>query len=133
MAYRWEHTDAALSAQLELEDEGAPGTVEPGHAAVRFTNPATAGDCLSTIRCEMHRYRPGAATAAHRVVGTAVWQVFDGTGTVTVADQRYDVGKGDLFAVPSWAPLSVHTSGGLDAFRFSDDPVYEALGLSRTG
>ena len=32
MAYRWEHTDAALAAQLELEDEGHPGVVEPGHA-----------------------------------------------------------------------------------------------------
>ena len=44
MAYRWEHTDAALAAQLELEDEGHAGVVEPGHAVVRFTNPATAGD-----------------------------------------------------------------------------------------
>lgn len=59
MAFRWEHTDAALAAQLELETDGHPGVVEPGHAVVRFTNPATAGDCLSTIRCEMHRQRNG--------------------------------------------------------------------------
>jgi gentisate 1,2-dioxygenase len=39
-AYRCEHTDAALRDQLDLE-EGQQGVVEPGHAAVRYTNPAT--------------------------------------------------------------------------------------------
>jgi len=132
MAYRWEHTDAALAAQLELEREGYPGVVEPGHAVVRFTNPATAGDALSTMRTEMHRLRAGARTATTRTVGSAVWQIFDGSGTVTVGDRRYEVATGDLFAVPSWAPLAVETADGLDAFRFSDEPVYEAIGLART-
>jgi len=119
-AYRWEHTDAALAAQLEL-----------GHAVVRFTNPATAGDCLSTIRCEMHRLRAGTSTALTRTAGSSVWQVFEGSGTVTIGEERYEAGRGDLFAVPSWAGFSMTTDGGLDAFRFSDDPVFEALGLSR--
>jgi gentisate 1,2-dioxygenase len=132
MAYRWEHTDAALSAQLELEDEGHPGVLEPGHAAVRFTNPATAGDALPTIRCEMHRLRPGSQTAVTRVVGSAVWQVFEGTGTVRIDAETYEVAKGDLFAVPSWALLSIATPSGLDAFRFSDEPVFAAIGLART-
>ncbi|MGH3948183.1 MAG: cupin domain-containing protein [Pseudonocardiaceae bacterium] len=131
MAYRWEHTDAGLSAQLELEEEGHLATVEPGHAAVRFTNPTTGKDALRTIRIEMHRYRAGTETAGVRVVGSAVWQVFEGSGVVHIADQRYELAKGDLFAVPSWAPLRVVTADGLDAFRFSDEPVYEALGLSR--
>jgi len=53
-------------------------------------------------------------------------------GTVSVGDERYEVGTGDLFAVPSRAPLTITTDSGPDAFRFSDDPVYEALGLART-
>ena len=131
-AYRWEHTDAALRAQLELEQEGQPGVVEPGHAVVRFTNPATAGDCLSTIRCEMHRLRPGARTAITRTAGSAVWQVFEGAGSVSVGNETYDVAAGDVFAVPSWAPLTIRTDAGFDAFRFSDEPVFAALGLTRT-
>jgi gentisate 1,2-dioxygenase len=135
MAYRWAHTDAALTAQLELEAEGHPGVISPGHAVVRFTNPATAGDCLSTIRCEMHRLAPGARSRTRRVVGSAVWQAFSGSGVVTVgsepAAERFEVAKGDLFAVPSWAALTIESGEGLDAFRFSDDPVYEALGLAR--
>jgi gentisate 1,2-dioxygenase len=132
MAYRWEHTDAALAAQLELEAEGHPGVVSPGHAVVRFTNPATARDALSTIRTEMHRLAPGTRTPTTRTAGSAVWQVFDGSGVVTVGAERYEVATGDLFAVPSWAPVTIEAGGGLDAFRFSDDPVFEALGLART-
>ncbi len=136
-AFRWGHTDAALTAQLELEQEGAPGVFSPGHAIVRFSNPATGGDALSTIRTEMHRLAPGARSLTTRVVGSGVWQVFSGSGVVTVGGERYEVVAGDLVAVPSWAPVAIETasdidSGGLDLFRFSDDPVYEALGLART-
>jgi gentisate 1,2-dioxygenase len=80
----------------------------------------------------MHRLQPGSRTAVTRVAGSAVWQVFDGAATVRVDDEIYEVGQGDLFAVPSWAPVSLSTEGGVDAFRFSDEPVFAALGLART-
>jgi gentisate 1,2-dioxygenase len=135
LAYRWEHTDRALADQLDLEREGFPGVVEPGHAVVRFTHPGTGRDVLPTIRAEMHRVRRGAETAPRREVGSSVFQVFDGSGTVTVGGTSWTVGRGDLFVVPSWQPLSVRSeaggsdsdSGALDLFRFSDTPIFEAL------
>jgi gentisate 1,2-dioxygenase len=135
LAYRWEHTDRALADQLELESEGFPGVVEPGHAVVRFTDPSTGGDVLPTIRTEMHRVRRGAETAARREVGSSVYQVFDGSGVVTVGPLAWTVTRGDLFVVPSWQPLSIRSeagssdsdSGALDLFRFSDTPIFEAL------
>lgn len=139
LAYRWVHTDAALADQLELEAAGYPGVVEPGHAAVRFTNPATGADVLPTIRAELHRVRAGSETAPVREVGSSVYQVFDGSGRVTVGEHCWSVGRGDLFAVPSWVRFSVvsqaspsdSASGALDLFRFSDTPVFEALRLHR--
>jgi len=131
MAYRWAHTDEALREQLSCAAAGHDATVEAGHAAVRFTNPATGADALRTIRTEMHRVEAGVRTAGVRHVGSAVWQVFGGTGVVRVADQSYEVATGDLFAVPSWARVSIEATSDLDAFRFSDEPVYEALGLAR--
>ena len=139
LAYRWEHTDRALADQLALEAEGFGGTVEPGHAAVRFTDPATGADVLPTIRAEMHRIARGARTAPARETGASVWQVFDGSGTVTVGEATWAVTRGDLFVVPSWQPFSARSeagpddsdSGALDLFRFSDSPVFEALGLNR--
>jgi gentisate 1,2-dioxygenase len=131
MAYRWEHTDAALRNQLELEDEGAPGVVEPGHAAVRFTHPGTGGDIMPTLRAEVHRLRAGARTATRRETGSSVVQVFEGRGTVQVADREWQVERGDLFVVPAWQSLTVSAETELDLFRFSDTPVLERLGLYR--
>jgi gentisate 1,2-dioxygenase len=140
LAYRWATTDTALRDQLELEAEGFPGVVGPGHAVVRFTNPATGGDVLPTIRAEMHRLAPGRDSKPLREVGSSVFQVFDGTGRVTVGDQAWSVQRGDMFVVPSWTPWSVESDAGqegsdssaLDLFRFSDAPIFDALHLSRS-
>jgi len=130
-AYRWEHTDRALRDQLALEREGYAGVVEPGHAAVRFTNPSTGGDVMPTMRAEFHRLRPGAETAARREVGSSVYQVFDGSGTVRVGESEWTAAHGDLFVVPSWQPLTLATDEGLDLFRFSDTPIFDRLHQSR--
>lgn len=126
-AYRWEHTDAALTDQLSLEDGGHPGTLEPGHAAVRFVDPQTGGDVLPTIRAEMHRVRAGVSTSARREVGSSVWQVFQGVGEVRVGDRAWVVSHGDLVVVPSWHHWQVVADTELDLFRFSDAPVMEAV------
>ena len=74
-----------------------------------------------------------------REVGSSVYQVFDGTGRVTVGEHSWTVQRGDLFVVPSWQPLSIRSessasdsdSGALDLFRFSDTPIFEKLNLYR--
>jgi gentisate 1,2-dioxygenase len=132
MAYRWAHTDAALASQLELEDEGHPGVVEPGHAAIRFTNPTTGGDALTTMRTEMHRLRAGTPTARTRTSASSVWQVFDGTGTVTLDGECHRLQRGDVIAVPAWTEFMLQADDPLDLFAFSDAPVFEKLNLLRT-
>ena len=134
LAYRWADTDRALAEQLALEAEGHAATLSPGHAAVRFSNPTNGRDVLPTMRCEMHRLRAGAASRSTREVGSSVWQVFDGRGTVRVGDKQWSVNRGDMFVVPSWQPLSMSTeadAAGLDLFRFSDAPIFEALHAHR--
>ncbi len=131
-AYRWEHTDRALRQQLSLEDEGFPSTIEPGHAGIRYTNPTTGGDVLPTLRAELHRLRAGTTTTRRHEVGSSVWQVFDGSGTFVLGDERHQVGRGDLVVVPSWVAWSIEADSPLDCFRFSDAPVIERLGFART-
>jgi len=140
LSYKWEYTNAALTDQLLLEREGFGGTVEPGHAAVRYSNPHDGSDVLPTLRAEFHRIARGAETAPVRETGSSVYQVFDGSGVVTVGEKSWTVGRGDLFVVPSWEPFSARSEAGatdsdegaLDLFRFSDAPVFEALKLNRT-
>jgi gentisate 1,2-dioxygenase len=133
LAYRWADTDRALAEQLALEDEGHPATLSPGHAAVRYTNPTTGADVLPTIRAEMHRLRAGAATRTRREVGSSVFQVFDGQGTVRVGERSWTVGRGDMFVVPSWVPFAARAGAdaALDLFRFGDAPIFEALHAHR--
>lgn len=135
LAYRWVDTDRALDEQLALEEEGYPATLSPGHAAVRYTNPTNGRDVLPTIRTEMHRVRGGANTRSTREVGSSVFQVFDGTGTVTVGDKQWQVRRGDMFVVPSWTTFRAQADAGqasLDLFRFSDTPIFEALHAQRS-
>ena len=134
LAYRWVDTDRALAEQLALEAEGHAVTVSPGHAAVRFTNPTNGRDVLPTMRTEMHRLRAGARTRSWREVGSSVFQVFEGRGTVRVGERSWDVARGDLFVVPSWQPFSAQADAGqaMDLFRFSDAPIFEALQAHRS-
>lgn len=131
-AYRWEYTDRALTEQLLLEEEGQPATVEQGHAAIRYVNPTTGGDVLPTIRAEFHRLRAGTASAITSDVGSSVWQVFEGRGSMTVDGVRHELGPGDLVVVPSWIPWGIEAESQFDLFRFSDAPVIERLGFART-
>ncbi len=130
-AYRWRHTDAALNDQLLLEEEGFPATVENGHAAVRYSNPSTGADVMPSIRAEFHRLRPGTTTRTRQQVGSTVFQVFDGAGSVTLAGAEHRLGTGDLFVVPSWVPFSIRSDDTFDLFCFSDAPLMERLSLDR--
>jgi gentisate 1,2-dioxygenase len=132
-AYRWAHTDAALTCQLLLEREGQPGVLGPGHAAVRFVNPATGGDPLATLRMEMHRLTPGSSAHWPPCTGSAVWQVFQGEGDALVGTRRFPLTSGDLLAIPPWTGWRLEASSPLDLFTFTDRPVYEALRLLRRG
>lgn len=130
-AYRWKHTDRALTEQLLLEDEGHPATVEQGHAAVRYVNPTTGGDVMPTIRAEFHRLRVGAITPVRREVGSTVFQVFSGKGSVVMGGVEHALEIGDLFVVPSWVPWSLQAETQFDLFRFSDAPIMERLHFAR--
>ena len=108
-AYRWEYTDRALSEQLQLEQEGHPATVEKGHAAIRYVNPTTGGDVMSTV-----------------------FQVFEGSGAVVMASVEHKLDIGDIFVIPSWIEWSLQAETQLDVFRFSDAPIMERLNFARS-
>ncbi|AVW90288.1 cupin domain-containing protein [Celeribacter baekdonensis] len=131
-AYRWEFTDRALTEQLLLEDEGQPATVAQGHAAIRYVNPTTGGDVMPTMRCEFHRLRAGVETAPRQEVGSSVFQVFEGTGSVVLNGVTTRLETGDMFVVPSWVKWSLQADTQFDLFRFSDAPIMEALSFMRT-
>jgi gentisate 1,2-dioxygenase len=66
-------------------------------------------------------------------VGSSVFQVFEGRGTVQVGEQRWRVARGDMFVMPSWVPLCIQADADthLDLFRFGDAPIFEAIHAHR--
>ena len=74
----------------------------------------------------------GERAGTAREVGSAVWQVFDGAGSVRLNDSEHPLERGDIIAVPAWTEFSLTADGQLDLFTFSDAPVFEKLNLLRT-
>jgi gentisate 1,2-dioxygenase len=130
-AYRWRDTDAALSDQLAVAAEGRTDGLAKDHAIVRYVDPSSGADVLSTIRTSMHRIVGGGTGAVPPAVGSSVWQVFDGSARVTVGATEHLVERGDIFVVPSWAAVRIEAATTIDLFSFSDAPVIEKLGLAR--
>ncbi len=131
-AFRWEHTDRALTEQLLLEEEGQPATCGLGHAGLRYVNPTTGGDVMPTIRCQFHRLREGAESRTRRDVGSSVFQVFTGRGAVVMNDIEHKLDVGDMFVVPSWVSWKLQAETQFDLFHFSDAPIMERLHFHRT-
>ena len=129
---RFDPLHTAETEQLLLEEEGQPATVEQGHAAIRYVNPTTGGDVMPTIRCEFHRLRAGCETPTRREVGSTVFQVFEGSGSVVMSGVEHKLDIGDMFVIPSWIPWSLQAETQFDLFRFSDAPIMERLHFART-
>jgi gentisate 1,2-dioxygenase len=124
LAYRWADTDRALEAQLEVT-----GGLD---ARVRYTDPVRGGDVMPTMRCEMTRVRPGHTTRPERQTGGQVACVLNGAGRIRVGDELFELGPGDIVAIPSWKRWSVTAETQVDLFTTSDAPVLEVLGLFRS-
>jgi gentisate 1,2-dioxygenase len=122
LAFRWAETDRALTAQLA--DGAAP-------AHIRYANPATGGDVMPTMRCEIFRYPAGSLSPPSRQTGGRVGCVFHGSGLVTIGNTEFSVARGDILAIPSWEAMTVTAGEEIDLFVTSDAPVLTALGLYR--
>jgi gentisate 1,2-dioxygenase len=123
LVYRYRDTDASLRDLLRAR--GGP------MASIEFVNPSNGASAMPTLGCEMHRLVAGARTPARRRVGGAVYVVFSGTGSSVIAGERFDWERGDVFVVPSWAPVEHEAAEPADLFAVTDRPVLEALHLFR--
>ncbi len=124
MVYRWAHTDAELTALLELGN---------GHEAhLRFRDPTRDRDVMPTMRCEMRRLVKGATSPADRQTGSRVCAVFTGSGVARLGEKEFTLSAGDVFVVPSWCEHQLEAHSTLDVFTTSDAPILEALGLFRS-
>jgi gentisate 1,2-dioxygenase len=57
--------------------------------------------------------------------------VFSGSGAFIADGVEHSLEHGDLFVIPSWVRYELAAESDIDLFRFSDAPIYEALGHYR--
>ena len=125
--YKWAPTEEALRRLATLEASPFDDV------ALEYINPHTGGPIMPTLGCVTQLLRAGVRTKAHRHTGSSFYLVFEGSGQSVIDGQRFDWGKGDVFAVPPWAWHEHAGTDGREAILFSvqDRPVMEALGLYR--
>jgi gentisate 1,2-dioxygenase len=80
------------------------------------------------------QYRPpdGRTTEATRSARVSRTSRKEATIACRQLSSRRSLQGSGLIPVPSWAGGSSRTDTGPDAFRLSDESVFEALGLART-
>jgi gentisate 1,2-dioxygenase len=98
---------------------------------MQYANPATGGYPMPTIGAFLQLLPAGFRGATYRSTDAAVYCVADGAGRSTIGDKQFDWRKSDVFAAPSWCPVSHHADSEAVLFSFSDRPVQKALGLWR--
>lgn len=123
LRYPWERTSRTLDALTA----GA----RDSWVRMRYVNPVTGGHVLPTMACEAHRILPGQRSETRRKVGSSVYVVYRGTGSVVINGEDFEWAPGDIFVTPSWASVDFTADELAELFAISDRPVLDATGLYR--
>jgi len=123
--YPYVRTRSALSAI-------AHGEPDPHHGfKLRYVNPATGASPMPTIGAFAQLLPAGFVTHPCRSTDSTVLVCLEGEGVANVGKETWQFQQNDVFVVPSWQPLQIHSSRQSIMFGFSDRPVQQALGLWR--
>ncbi len=126
--YRWEETQATLTALKESEESDPYDGIQ-----LTYNDPLNGGPTLPTFACEIQLLVPQLKTHAHRHLSTTVYHVFRGQGATTVDGQQIEWSQGDIFVLPPWTWHNHENRGPEEAVLFTMDdwPALTSLGLYR--
>lgn len=124
--YPYARTRAALECTSR---SGAP---DPYHGfALKYVNPTNGDWAIPTIAASMRLLPAGFSTNPYKSIAGAVAVVVEGRAAATVGDTRIELGERDILAMPGWTSQVFEALEDTVLFVFSDQPVYEKLGLWR--
>lgn len=107
------------------------GRIDPwrGHV-LRYQHP-DGGWAMLTLGPTLTLLPVDFVTRPRRSVDSAVGAVVEGRIRAIVGGESFELGPGDLLALPGWTWIQLVALEESVIFSFSDRPVYEALGLWR--
>jgi gentisate 1,2-dioxygenase len=102
---------------------------------MEYIDPTTGGPAIPTISTFLQLLPKGFTTAPYRATAGSVVIVVRGRGRVTIgtgAEARsFDFGPNDVWAAPSWQPVSIEATEESVLFSASDEAVHRKLGVWR--
>jgi gentisate 1,2-dioxygenase len=108
------------------------GPVDTCHGVkMQYVNPATGGSPMPAIGAFLQLLPAGFGGEPYRSTDATVFCVAEGSGRSQIGSATFEWAEHDVFAVPSWMPVSHHAIREAVLFSFSDRPVQKALGLWR--
>ena len=97
---------------------------------LRYVNPATGGYPMPALAPYLQLLPKGFKGKSYRTTESTVFCVAEGRGSVKIGSQSFTFEPHDVFAAPSWAPVSLESpSEDTVLFSFSNRPVLDMLGL----
>jgi gentisate 1,2-dioxygenase len=126
--YPWSRTREALQA---LERGGEPDP-HRGHL-MRYTNPVDGGWAMPTMATMVQLLPAGFETQPYRSSDSGVFVVAEGSGSVEVGGERFELSPRDVFVIPGWMAYTLRAAETLVLFSFSDRVAQEKLGIFREG
>lgn len=98
---------------------------------LRYVDPTTGGYAMPTMATFMQFLPAGFQGKAYRSTDATVFSVVEGTGSVSIGQERFEFSPRDVFVAPSWLPVRFFANSDAVLFSYSDRPIQEALGLLR--
>ena len=102
---------------------------------MEYIDPTTGGPAIPTISTFLQLLPQGFGTAPYRSTASSVVIVVRGRGRVTIGEgpgaRSFDYEPKDLWAVPSWQPMSIAAGDESVLFCASDEAVHRKLGVWR--
>lgn len=124
--YPYDRTREALET-MRKQDEW-----DPCHGLkLRYVNPATGEAAMPGIGTFMQLLPKGFETSAYQATDGTVFSVVEGTGSITIGEEKFDWTTSDTFVVPPWMPYRFETKEESVVFSFSDQPIQKKLGIWR--
>lgn len=88
---------------------------------------------MPTIRMSLIRQPKGGRIDCAKTTANAIYAVVSGRARIVAAGFDETLGTGDVAAMPCWHAHAIEAVDDAVVFKVSDDPIFEKLGLARTG
>jgi gentisate 1,2-dioxygenase len=124
--YPYARTREALHALAR----GAAPDAHHGHL-MRYVNPVDGGWAMPTMATMIRLLNKGFQTLPYRSTDSMVHIVAEGTGSITIEGNTFELAPHDVVVVPGWMKQSIKADSDFVLFSYSDRVAQEKLGIFR--